>query len=88
MRNVDVLMDAVAFSSLSLVRDMTLKNSGIELMQWISVLDKATTIGCIERNELLYTVDKHKPYKHLVPWEMPGVYHWRCRSFVVPYKGK
>jgi len=88
MNTIRGLMDAVAFSSLFLVRDKVLKNSKTEIIQWVSILDSGTTKGCIQRDGLLYSVKNKEPHGHFTEWKEPGVYHWGCRSFVIPYKNK
>lgn len=88
LNNVRRLMDAVAFSALFLVRDKVMKLNDVELMQWMSVLDKGTTPGCVLRDGLKYRVKNNEPYGHTVQWEMPGVYHWGCRSFMMPLDSK
>lgn len=86
LNNIRKLMDAIAFSALFIVRDKMMKKNKIELMQWISIMDRGTTEGCIARDGLLYVTKNNSPYKHDIPWKVPGVYHWGCRSFMIPYK--
>lgn len=48
---------------------------------WDSTLDSRTTLLCMVRDQLRYTVKDKKPIGHDVPWLTgPGNLHWGCRS--------
>lgn len=48
---------------------------------WTSTLDNRTSLQCMVRDGLRYTVDDKKPIGHHVPWGSgPGNLHWGCRS--------
>ena len=82
---VSKLIDAIAFSSLSITRKFIFEKNEVKYVEWISTLDSKTTQGCIIRDGLIYNYIKKLPYKHNIKWEEPGIYHWGCRSFVIPY---
>jgi len=48
-----------------------------------STLDNRTSIQCITRDGLTWTVDTHEPIGHEVPFYPPPV-HFNCRSVLLP----
>jgi hypothetical protein len=63
----------------------TFKAGGVTALQWHSVLDSHTTVGCAVRAGLLYDLEL-KPIGHEVPIERPPPRHWNCRSILLPMK--
>jgi SPP1 gp7 family putative phage head morphogenesis protein len=51
-------------------------------VQHVSTLDDRTTIICIARDGLRWTLDG-EPVGHDLPYELPPL-HWNCRSTLVP----
>lgn len=49
---------------------------------WLSTLDSRTSITCVGRSGLKWSIDK-KPIGHSIPFEVPPI-HWNCRSLVMP----
>ena len=49
---------------------------------WLSTLDSRTSILCVSRSGLKWTIDK-KPIGHSLPFQTPPI-HWNCRSLVMP----
>ena len=49
---------------------------------WLSTLDSRTSIPCVSRSGLKWTIDK-KPIGHSLPFQTPPI-HWNCRSLVMP----
>lgn len=64
-------------------RIATFRASGVNALQWHSVLDNRTTIGCAVRAGKLYTLD-FEPIGHDVPIDRPPPRHWKCRSILLP----
>lgn len=82
------ILISVAFTGTYIIRNSFLLKNEIELIKWISILDSGTSPMCIKRANKLYYLKDKLPYNHDIKWEIPGVYHWGCRSFVIPYNNK
>jgi hypothetical protein len=66
-------------------RVATWRAGGVNALQWHSVLDSHTTVGCAIRAGLLYDLD-FKPIGHDIPIERPPPRHWNCRSILLPMR--
>jgi hypothetical protein len=66
-------------------RIATWRAGGVNALQWHSVLDSHTTVGCALRAGLLYDLD-FKPIGHDIPIERPPPRHWNCRSILLPMR--
>jgi SPP1 gp7 family putative phage head morphogenesis protein len=63
---------------------------GVQIIEWVAVLDDATTDECLELNgKQWYMAADPEDYANYIPIghdiPMPGsVSHWNCRSLQVP----
>jgi len=86
INNFKRIVDALIFGSTFIIRDEILKANQIKFIRWVSILDGRTSPMCRLRSGKIYYLENKMPYNHNVEWEEPGVYHWGCRSFVIPWE--
>lgn len=79
------LTDTAAHTAAYAGRIATFRAQGIDALEWFSILDKRTTIGCAVRAGKFYTLE-FEPIGHAVPIERPPPRHFRCRSILLPHK--
>lgn len=79
------LTDTAAHTAAYAGRLATFRAQGINALEWFSILDSRTTIGCAVRAGKLYTLD-FQPIGHDVPIERPPPRHYRCRSILIGHK--
>jgi len=85
INNIRRIVDAMIYGATFKIRDLLFTKNEIELIRWVSILDGRTSPMCAMRAGKIYYMNSKLPYNHSIGWEEPGVYHWGCRSFVVPY---
>jgi hypothetical protein len=56
----------------------------LEAVLWLSTLDSRTSLICIARSGLRYTVPEHEPIGHDVVFLGGPPAHWLCRSVLIP----
>jgi SPP1 gp7 family putative phage head morphogenesis protein len=56
----------------------------LEAVQWLSTLDGRTSLICIARSGLRYSLPDHEPIGHEVVFLGGPPAHWHCRSVLIP----
>lgn len=82
-RQMRAVTDTAVHSAAYAGRLSTWQASGVNALQWHSILDNRTTVGCAIRDGKLYTL-AFEPIGHDIPIERPPPRHYNCRSILLP----